>query len=438
MPGKPHSGKPRTTKARAQRIDRQYFLRSFAIQRWRWILSAIAIGLSLVWLGFHMAARDNTVYTAGTLTPGHAILNRRCSVCHAGAGGFTAKVADRSCSACHSGAIHQASQTFTPRCIDCHREHTGGALPEIGDAQCTACHADLRVKTGDPKAPVHIHSFTADHPEFSTRSGVTKDPGAIRFNHSVHLKKGLRSIEGHVTLVCSDCHRAGNGEPWPWGASDPAAALAQDKPSPDKRLMEPVNYYEHCSKCHPLTFDARFSDAAPHKDPAVVHDFLTQKFAVWVAAHPEELRPASSAPRIPGLPRPQARNQAAWITTQVDQAERLLRVKTCRECHALPSADQGIPPVPKTQIRTRWLPHSTFDHSAHQMLVCEACHNNARKSEKTSDVLIPGIAVCRDCHIPGRQDAARANCAECHLYHDPAQRKTFQGRLTLDEVSADR
>src|SRR5580700_5890720 len=124
MPGTPLPGKPRTTKARARRIDRQYFLRTFAMQRRRWILSGTAIGLGLLWLAFHLAARDNTVYTAGPLTRGHALLNQKCGVCHAETGGFTAKVADHSCSACHSGAIHQAKQTFTPQCIDCHREHT--------------------------------------------------------------------------------------------------------------------------------------------------------------------------------------------------------------------------------------------------------------------------------------------------------------------------
>ncbi len=387
MPGIPPPGKPRTTKARAQRIDRQYFLRTFAMQRWRWILSGAAIGIGLIWLGFHTAAQDNTVYTAGRLTPGHALLNRKCAACHIGSG-FTAKVADSSCTACHSGAIHQASQTFTPHCIDCHRQHTGGTLPEMSDRQCTTCHASLQTKTGDLKVAVHIHSFATDHPEFSTRTGAVKDPGTIRFNHAVHLKKGLRSIAGDVSLVCSDCHRVANAEP-------------------DKRRMEPVNYDERCAKCHPLTFDPRFNEAAPHKDPAVVHDFLTQKFTAWIAAHPEELRASSSTPRIPGLASVPARNATAWISAQVDQAEKLLRMKTCKECHDLPPSDHGIPTVAKAQIKTRWLPHGEFDHSAHQMLVCEGCHKNARKSEKTSDVLIPGIAVCRDCHIPERQDAAQ-------------------------------
>jgi hypothetical protein len=402
------------------------------MQRRRWILSGTAIGLGLLWLAFHLAARDNTVYTAGPLTRGHALLNQKCGVCHAETGGFTAKVADHSCSACHSGAIHQAKQTFTPQCIDCHREHTGGVLPEIGDRQCTGCHGNLQVKAGNPAIPVHVNSFATGHPDFSPRTSGAKDPGAIRFNHSAHLKKDLRSIRGNTTLVCSDCHRAENREAWPWGTADPAAAT-----SANQRYMDPVNYNEHCSKCHPLTFDTRFSEAAPHKDPAVVYEFLKQKFTAWISVHPEELRSASVTPRIPGLAPPvPARSPAAWVSARVDLAETLMRVKTCKECHDLPPADHGIPPVPKAQITTRWLPHGEFDHSAHQMLICEACHENARKSDKTSDVLIPGIAVCRDCHISGRQDAARANCAECHVYHDPAQRKHVEGRFTLDRISA--
>lgn len=430
------AGRERSTKARAQRIDRQYFRRTFSLQRWRWILAGAAIAAGLGWLAFHLLGRNETVYSAGDLNPAHAMLNKNCGVCHVRTGAFTARVSDRACSACHSGAIHQARQTFTPQCVDCHQTHTGKTFTTVSDRECTVCHANLQVKSGELKVAAHIRSFDQGHPEFALERNAIKDPGAIKFNHAFHMKKDLRAVKGNVTIACADCHRAANREAWPWGVADVVNASAV--PSNDRRYMEPVNYYQHCAACHPLTFDRRFAEAVPHKEPAVVHDFVVKKFTEWIAAHPEELRePRNQHARIPrSTPAALPNNAAAWVSARVDESEALLRVKTCKECHAITPADHGIPAIDKARITARWMEHAEFDHSAHQMLLCETCHDKARTSRKTSDLLLPGIQVCRDCHISGRQDAARADCAECHVYHDPAKRKHVDGTLTLKQISA--
>jgi hypothetical protein len=200
--------------------------------------------------------------------------------------------------------------------------------------------------------------------------------------------------------------------------------------------MGPVSYYEHCSTCHPLTFDRRFSESAPHRNPEVVHDFLVRKFAAWISDHPEELRGASRAEmRLPGAaPVAAPRDREAWIAARVSEAEQLLRVKTCKECHDVALGDRGIAPIAKPNLTARWFMHGEFDHSAHQMLMCEGCHQQAMSSTKTSDVLLPGIEVCRECHVSGKQDAAGANCVECHIYHDPAKRKHIDGKFTADQI----
>src|ERR1700679_4190588 len=118
------AGRKRNTKALAQRIDRQYFHRMFPLQRWRLILSAAAVIARLLWLGMHAASHDSTVYSAGPLTPAHAMLGHKCTVCHVPGKAPNAAIADRVCSKCHDGAVHEAQQAFTPACIDCHREHT--------------------------------------------------------------------------------------------------------------------------------------------------------------------------------------------------------------------------------------------------------------------------------------------------------------------------
>src|SRR2546425_12439836 len=51
----------------------------------------------------------------------------------------------------------------------------------------------------------------------------------------------------------------------------------------------------------------------------------------------------------------------------------------------------------------------------------------------TSDVLLPGIQNCRQCHRPGL-DAAESRCFECHTYHDWSKEKPVKGRFTSQEV----
>ena len=423
------AGRERSTKARARRIDREYFRRTFTLQRWRWILTVTAVALGLAWLGLNSAAHGNTIYSAGPLTPAHAILNQNCAVCHVRGNSFSAGVTDQACSACHDGAVHHATQTFTPQCVECHEEHISTPLTAVRDRQCTTCHSALKVKSGSLTVTGVIHSFTTDHPEFTPQRLHAGDPGTIKFNHAVHLKKDLSGPHGAVTLLCSDCHRADNREPWPWGKAEENAA-----PSSGRKYMEPVNYARHCSTCHPLTFDRRISEPAPHKEPAIVHNFLTRTFTAWIAAHPEELRQTSyTGIRIPGT-QEAPRTPTAWIAAGVADAEELLRVKTCKECHDIATQGPGIPPIAKSNLTARWLAHGEFDHSAHQMLVCNGCHQGANTSTKTSDILLPGISVCRGCHISGKRDAARDTCVECHTYHDPAMHKHVDGKFTAEQI----
>ena len=91
----------------------------------------------------------------------------------------------------------------------------------------------------------------------------------------------------------------------------------------------------------------------------------------------------------------------------------------CLFCHepiekkaAKPEEDEV---VADTNIPPRWLNHAIFNHETHRVVECESCHANARTSEKTSDVLLPGIKNCQQCH---NHKEARMDCIECHIYHD--------------------
>ncbi|MFP6764131.1 MAG: cytochrome c3 family protein, partial [Planctomycetaceae bacterium] len=79
-------------------------------------------------------------------------------------------------------------------------------------------------------------------------------------------------------------------------------------------------------------------------------------------------------------------------------------------------------------IPNRWQPHARFSHKAHQMMNCAECHDGAVRSEQTADILLPDIKLCQECHSstpkqpqggsPLRHFGARADCIECHTYHD--------------------
>jgi hypothetical protein len=62
---------------------------------------------------------------------------------------------------------------------------------------------------------------------------------------------------------------------------------------------------------------------------------------------------------------------------------------------------------------------AVFSHGAHDAVQCESCHTGVRKSKETKDVLLPGVANCRQCHAdPGTKHAVSSDCTLCHSYHD--------------------
>ena len=84
----------------------------------------------------------------------------------------------------------------------------------------------------------------------------------------------------------------------------------------------------------------------------------------------------------------------------------------------------------------RWMPHARFEHQAHGMMSCTACHARALESRETSDVLLPGIETCRQCHQEqGAQKAvADGRCSECHGYHDWTIAKPTNGHFTIPQL----
>jgi hypothetical protein len=441
------AGRTRTTKKLAQRINLDYFKTLQGIPRWRRILSLVCALLGLGWLGWYGLRGSPKPYNAGPIGRAHTLIGNKCAACHVSTAGFKQAVTDRACLACHDGPIHHAEQTFSPACSECHVEHQGAMrLASTTTGACTQCHSDLAAKdkNAHPKFVANISSFDRSHPEFAPLRSGQKDPGTIKFNHQVHLKKELRGPHQTVQLQCLDCHRpSGADEAWPFQEADliPAAlSPGQNMTSrvPNRAYMSPVNYEKHCSACHTLQFDRRFGESAPHKDPKVVYDFVVKKLTAYIAAHPDQIHTVDEPDkRLPSRPVPPIpRNAQEWVAQRLEDAQLLLWRKACKECHALsyPGGAQQLPEVAKAAVTTRWLPHASFDHQAHQLLACASCHAKVNNSQETSDVLIPGIQVCRECHRSGA-NAAEARCFECHTYHDWSKEKHVNAGFTVPQLA---
>lgn len=417
------AGRTRTTKKLAQRINLEYFKKLQAIPLWRRILSAVFATAGLAWIGWHALGGTPAIYNAGPLGHSHALLSQNCGACHVSKAGYRRSATDQACLACHDGPIHQAGQTFTPSCASCHIEHSGAMrLASTSDSACTECHAALKTTHGPSRFRSGIRGFDGTHPEFAALGSGAMDPGTVKFNHRVHLKADLRGPDGPTRLRCASCHE-------PMRASPGSRASSG---------MEAVNYERHCAACHALNFDRRMGRPAPHREPKVVYDFVLSMLTEYIAAHPAEISlPGEADMRLPARPpRLLARSASAWVVERMRDAELLLWRKSCKECHTLsyPNGAGALPAVAKAAIATRWLPHASFDHRAHQMVECESCHAKAQESQQASDVLIPGIQTCRACHRPG-PNAAEARCFECHTYHDWSKEKPVPGKFVVTQFS---
>ena len=431
----------RTAKQRAQRIDLNYFKHAHGMKKWRIMLSLALPVAAILWVSAFAAAGSRAPYSAGPVSSAHAFAEMRCEVCHTGAAataGFRAHTTDTACLTCHDAPKHAANQTPEPACATCHQEHNGRVqLAKMDDGLCVECHGDLKTTQGAPKVAAAVHGFPSGHPEFAALKAGTPDPGQLRFNHAVHNKDSLRGPAGPEKLECSTCHKPQLAESGRVRARGPATT----------GLMEPITFDQNCARCHPLFFDERIEQQAPHLSPASVRAFVQQALVGYIRENPGDIhKPDSAFRRVPlNFPRASeapARNAQEWVARRAAADERILWNKTCAECHVREDAGAAtpgaVPTYPKTNITARWMPKAGFDHTPHLMVKCQSCHA-AEGSTKTSDVLLPNQAVCATCHTSSKgalgrgTSRAEGRCFECHQYHDWTQSKPVTPSYSLTD-----
>jgi ferredoxin len=401
------------------RIQPDYFKKRRSIRRIKVLLSIVAIVTAGAWLIAEALRSHSHLYSPGDLSSQHAFVEKDCVTCHTGTQGavFSRAVTDNACETCHSGAIHHANQIFEgrtgvqPACSACHEEHRGRIFRSamVRDNKCTECHSHLPQATAaspsssDPKRPAagftaSISSFAEGHPEFRVIAEHETDNTPIKLNHRKHLRPDLPGPNGTaVQMQCADCHHTmQNG------------------------LMAPIEFARDCQSCHPLAFDERIFEQAPHEEPVIIEAFIRTAFSKYTNNKPNEWKtdpdwhPARKLADLRRMVDEAPRNLPLFLETQIRAATHLLFEKKCQECHIVQNLEAAIPVLAKPQIPKLWLTHASFSHTPHRMLQCQACHKGAPESSLTSDVLLPSRSDCLNCHTPS---AAPTTCATCHTYH---------------------
>jgi hypothetical protein len=236
------------------------------------------------------------------------------------------------------------------------------------------------------------------------------DQSNLVFNHAVHLdESGIVTPDDRRVIECAQCH----------------------VPEPGGARMQPISMDEHCSDCHTLSFDPDDpSRSVPHGDPETVLQSLIEYYSArLLGSDPDAVEQRL---RRPGQALSRAERDRAAAEARVQAltvAEDLFERRACSNCHQVTRVDEANVPwqVQPVRLTESFFSRANFSHAAHETEVsaCDSCHK-AAQSELASDVLIPGIENCRDCHgsaLSSRNKSSQtpSTCIMCHSFHYAAK-----------------
>lgn len=394
---------------------------------------------------YSAAWRRNSV-SSGAISNHHRMIESDCTKCHTSP---FRPMTDEGCTGCHVAHPHTkampalvaAHPDLQRRCASCHKEHQGEESLVQSDSQlCTHCHSQIRVLDPNTAQP-NISDF-AYHPEFAVLAwrGNTstyvksrldepdlRDGNQLKFSHASHL--GRRGADNQPLLSCKSCHVAGD----------------------DGKQMQPISYARHCERCHAIKFDERVKDRyLPHGDAkkAFVHIqaelaklYIDRGLDPAAAGSPSEA--AAEEPRKKGKKKDRSTRRdrrlaelaeseaglaidAKKLDAESRDAELALFTAggACFMCHDIEKlAPSETPDQPRFQVLdprlpAKKMPAARFDHDAHRLASCQSCHGNVSESTSASDILLPRIARCRECHAaPGTPGKVASPCLQCHRHH---------------------
>jgi len=377
---------------------------------WRATLGASGIG--------------DRMWNPGPVTLAHQPIGNQCAACHQVA---FQHVKDRACLECHGKIGHHVGASMVglfdgARCASCHTEHKGAKTTHRDDDTfCVACHRDIRARVQGTHV-MDVADFATAHAPFrlSIATGeevkrVRQDAGpavtensSLAFAHAAHLDPaGVKSPDqGRVRLECGSCHA----------------------PDASKRMFEPISMEKNCRQCHRLEIEPAVSAReVPHGKPADAAAMIEEFYATLaLRGVRDSFQKAFGVPgegllRRVGEPSRDQRESALGLATRKSQqvATELFEVRVCKTCHQVTRTRPMQWQVAPVRTLNRWMPKAHFDHKAHAQSKCADCHDVAR-SKSSSDVAMPRIESCRECHGGSRPEGGKvtSNCLLCHGFHE--------------------
>jgi len=399
-------------------------------------LVAILLGFLVIPAGrvLHLPWSGNDrSWDPGPVILAHQQVGSKCSACHEVA---FQHVKDRACLECHPKTGQHVGPELKPatlfegvRCASCHKDHKGARpMYRDSDAFCVDCHRDIHSRSAQAKVE-NVSDFTAGHPPFALtmadgttvrrvrpdRAHPAKDDPHLAFPHQKHLDpNGVKSpTRGRVKLECANCHH----------------------PDASRRMFEPIAFEKDCQECHRLEIEPAVTGRqVPHGKPADAVAMIDEFYATLaLRGVPDSFQKAFGVPgegllRRVGEPTVAERESALRLASRKahEVAVDLVEVRVCKTCHevkrdAEPKGSPNTLAWTVTPVRTsnRWMPGAKFDHQAHSRTPCADCHD-VSKSKKSSDMAMPTIESCRECHGGSKAQTGKvtSSCLLCHGFHD--------------------
>ncbi len=393
------------------------------------------------------------IWNPGPLSNSHKAWANDCKVCHSAS---FQRVKDQDCLTCHQKigdhvlTKHPQMDGLNVRCATCHQDHNGSfSLVEqnkhFTQKECASCHQNLKANVKDTLVE-NVSDFSEMHPNFKVQiadnsfttsqfkrvrlkeNEVLNENSGLKFPHDVHLtKEGVSSPKGKVQVGCANCH----------------------EPTTDQLSFKPVSFEKNCQSCHALKFEPTlFNREVPHGPVDAVLSTL-REFYSYTKLHG---MPSQTEPLMPliTIGRPGERDPSKVSFTKMgmdDKAQasaaavELFEKTSCNVCHDVKrltgpgkvgtsGADLPQWSIAAVSPQHNWMPQANFSHSAHAVSECSTCHK-ATSSKKSSEVLMPDIKVCKDCHATSAppQQRVSADCGTCHSFHMKPEQLSLQKKL---------
>ncbi len=399
---------------------------------------------------FNQVSFDST-WSSGELSLAHHDLKDNCEACHATP---FVSVQDSTCLTCHeelgdhaekprlmegmapipAGEAWQWAVAETlgkegpGSCTSCHLEHEGKVRQQAATEQfCADCHEALDTRL-TKVAFSNADDFGKKHPQFRPTfftaydqeepvrvsldrmgAGGIEEKSGLLFPHDIHMdedggvaRMAISLDQYGEPLECSNCHE-----------------LTEDKVG-----YKPVEMEPSCEGCHSLVADR---DAAGnfvslrHGDVEdLMEDLANMGKGPTRAVVTGRERPGQFASG-----RTYAINFGRPAASLIAINRALMPGGTCGDCH-VPTRSDGRPDLMPVNLPDRYMQHGFFTHVGHEDEDCTDCHA-ADTSEKSTDLLLPDLESCQDCHegasaiasnVKGNQ-VVPSSCAMCHGYHTP-------------------